>query len=95
MLPWVTKLMCQSHGFRRGRSQVKRQNLRLVAPYIVGESFGELGAFVGASRRSLALFERSELATDTGERQGIPTVPLLVKSERGARPRPEVRNACC
>jgi hypothetical protein len=35
------------------------------------------GAFVGAGRRSLTLFERSELATDAGADKARRRLPLL------------------
>ena len=51
-----------------------------------GKWLAGVGAFVGAGRRSLALFERSEFWRATDERQRRqPTVPLWVRSERDLR----------
>ncbi len=43
----------------------------------MNKALAGVGAFVGAGRRSLALFERSELASDGRATEKATTVPLL------------------
>ena len=57
-------VLCAIHKDFLGVAQMSNVRIGLNGSLLFGNRCRELGAFVGASRRSLALFERSELATD-------------------------------